>query len=330
MEKPVDPDDLRSVASRLLRHAKTRREVDRDGLTGLLNRVGLAEAFERISDADDGEGGTGSMAMLRIDALRGLAERRGPDAAEQALLEIAATFDAALEPGDTLARWERSTLVALLPGRGPARAEELLTGVLRNLEESSDLPDDVDAGPASPARGVSVPVRAGADLHGVIYEAEQRLYRVQEPFLEPDRPERRGVHELPRIFLVEDDRVTGTLIRHRLVRDGYEVRDFVNGEEAFAWAAEERFDLAVLDIKVPGMDGFEILERLRGIPRYRKVPIIVLTGMGSEADIIRGLELGADDYMLKPFSPTELLARVRRLLHARSAPAARAAVPGDR
>jgi DNA-binding response OmpR family regulator len=124
--------------------------------------------------------------------------------------------------------------------------------------------------------------------------------------------------ETRRILVVEDDNVTGTLIHHRLIRDGHEVFHFVNGEDAFEWASRESFDLAVLDVKVPGMDGFEILERLRRIPRLADVPVVMLTGMGGEADVVRGLDLGADDYMLKPFSPTELLARVRRLLHART------------
>jgi two-component system phosphate regulon response regulator PhoB len=117
-----------------------------------------------------------------------------------------------------------------------------------------------------------------------------------------------------RILVVEDDKVTATLLHHRLVRDGYEVKDFLNGEDALDWALQEPFDLAILDVKVPGMDGFELLERLRRIERLADVPIVMLTGMGRESDVIRGLELGANDYMLKPFSPTELLARVRRLL----------------
>ncbi len=125
-----------------------------------------------------------------------------------------------------------------------------------------------------------------------------------------------------RVLLVEDDRVTATLIRHRLVRDGLEVSEFVNGEDALRWAEESSFDLAILDVKVPGMDGFELLARLRNIPSLAGVPIIMLTGLGGEADIVRGLELGANDYILKPFSPTELLARVRRLVHAPASGAA--------
>jgi DNA-binding response OmpR family regulator len=119
-----------------------------------------------------------------------------------------------------------------------------------------------------------------------------------------------------RVLLVEDDRVTATLIRHRLVRDGLEVSEFGNGEDALRWAEGSSFDLAILDVKVPGMDGFELLARLRNIPSLAGVPIIMLTGLGGEADIVRGLELGANDYILKPFSPTELLARVRRLVQA--------------
>ena len=117
-----------------------------------------------------------------------------------------------------------------------------------------------------------------------------------------------------RVLLVEDDRVTATLIRHRLTRDGLEVVDFGNGDDAFRWAEVSSFDLAILDVKVPGMDGFELLGRLRKTPRLAGVPVIMLTGLGGEADIVRGLELGANDYMVKPFSPAELLARVRRFV----------------
>jgi DNA-binding response OmpR family regulator len=117
-----------------------------------------------------------------------------------------------------------------------------------------------------------------------------------------------------RVLLVEDDRVTSTLISHRLERDGLEVVAFANGEDAFRWAEASTFDLAILDVKVPGMDGFEVLARLRKIPALAGVPVVMLTGLGGEDDVVRGLELGANDYMVKPFSPTELLARVRRLV----------------
>ena len=117
-----------------------------------------------------------------------------------------------------------------------------------------------------------------------------------------------------RIVVVEDDEVTAALIRHRLSREGFEVTLYADGSEALAGLSGSDFELVILDAKVPGVDGFELLERLRERTDLEGVPIMMLTGMGSEADVVRGLGLGADDYMLKPFSPTELVARVRRQL----------------
>jgi DNA-binding response OmpR family regulator len=118
-----------------------------------------------------------------------------------------------------------------------------------------------------------------------------------------------------KILLVEDDRVTASLIQHRLKKEGYEVVHCADGIDGFeTLKAETELDLAILDVKVPGMDGFELLQRFGELPHGRRIPVIMLTSMGQEADIVRGLELGAKDYVLKPFSPVELMARVRRAL----------------
>jgi len=117
-----------------------------------------------------------------------------------------------------------------------------------------------------------------------------------------------------RALIVEDDRVVQTLLEHRLTREGFEVKLFADGIDAFEWASAEAFDVAILDVKLPGMDGFELLEKLRKIPHAQDVPVLMLTNMASEPDAIRGLELGADDYIRKPFSPRELIARISRLV----------------
>ena len=117
-----------------------------------------------------------------------------------------------------------------------------------------------------------------------------------------------------KILFVEDDDIVVSVVGHRLVREGLEVVHFKDGAEAFQQASEVDASLVILDVKLPGMDGFELLKRLRSSPVISNVPIIMLTGMGSEKDIVRGMELGASDYILKPFSPSELLARIRRFL----------------
>jgi DNA-binding response OmpR family regulator len=108
------------------------------------------------------------------------------------------------------------------------------------------------------------------------------------------------------------------LIRHRLGQEGFEVVHCADGESALAAVGnngrEVGLSLIILDVLLPEMDGFELLSRMRKKRSLSEVPIIVLTVMGSEDDVVRGLAMGADDYVVKPFSPTELLARVHRLL----------------
>jgi DNA-binding response OmpR family regulator len=118
-----------------------------------------------------------------------------------------------------------------------------------------------------------------------------------------------------RILLAEDDELTAKLLVYRLKREpGFEVLHCVDGLEALATIEGEHINLAILDVNMPGIDGFDLLGKIRGMPRYVDLPIAILTALGSEIDVVRGLELGANDYITKPFSPTEVIARVRRLL----------------
>jgi DNA-binding response OmpR family regulator len=116
------------------------------------------------------------------------------------------------------------------------------------------------------------------------------------------------------VLLVEDDTMVASIVKHRLDREGFEVLHYTDGVQALAGVEGKRLVLAILDIKVPGMDGFELLQHLRRSSDAARVPIMMLTAMGAEQDVVRGFGLGADDYMVKPFSPAEVMARVHRLL----------------
>ncbi len=113
------------------------------------------------------------------------------------------------------------------------------------------------------------------------------------------------------ILLVDDDAELCSLLREFLQREGFTVTCEHEGNRGLAKAAEAGVDLVVLDVMLPGIDGFEILRRLRG---QSKVPVIMLTARGEDVDRIVGLELGADDYLPKPFNPRELAARIRAIL----------------
>ena len=119
------------------------------------------------------------------------------------------------------------------------------------------------------------------------------------------------------ILLVDDEDAVQKLLAYPLERDGFRVVQARDGEEALARFAEERFDLVVLDLMLPKLDGLEVCKRLRATS---SVPIIMLTARDDELDKVLGLELGADDYITKPFSIREFRSRVRALLRRASIP----------
>ena len=118
----------------------------------------------------------------------------------------------------------------------------------------------------------------------------------------------------PRILIVEDEEPLTLLLRYNLEAEGYEVETVARGDEADLRLKERMPDLVVLDWMLPGLSGIEICRRLRARPETRQLPIIMLTARGEESERVRGLATGADDYIVKPFSVPELLARVRALL----------------
>ena len=118
----------------------------------------------------------------------------------------------------------------------------------------------------------------------------------------------------PTLLLVEDDRALADLLMWHFDREGYEILRTADGDEALVLAEERVPDLVILDWMIEGVSGIEVCRRLRRRSATAHVPIIMLTARGEESDRIRGLETGADDYVIKPFSPRELLARVGAVL----------------
>src|SRR5690606_23762323 len=118
----------------------------------------------------------------------------------------------------------------------------------------------------------------------------------------------------PSILVVEDEAALVTLLRYNLEREGFQVLEATDGEEALLVARERRPDLILLDWMLPLLSGIEVCRQLRRLPETRTVPIIMLTARGEEGDKLRGLDSGADDYVTKPFSPSELIARVRAVM----------------
>ncbi|MBN8208035.1 response regulator transcription factor [Bacillus sp. NTK071] len=114
-----------------------------------------------------------------------------------------------------------------------------------------------------------------------------------------------------RILVVDDEERIRKLLRMYLERENYEIKEAENGEEALEIATEDDFDLILLDLMLPGMDGIEVCQQMR---EQKATPVIMLTAKGEEANRVQGFEVGADDYITKPFSPREVVLRVKALL----------------
>jgi len=120
------------------------------------------------------------------------------------------------------------------------------------------------------------------------------------------------------VLIVEDDKDILELITYNLEREAYEVTGVASGEDGVDAARSEKPDIILLDLMLPGIDGLDVCRRLKAEPETSHIPIIMVTAKGEEADIVAGLELGADDYVTKPFSPKVLIARIRAVQRRRS------------
>jgi DNA-binding response OmpR family regulator len=118
----------------------------------------------------------------------------------------------------------------------------------------------------------------------------------------------------PLVLVADDDEDILLLVTTRLKRDGFEIVQASNGDQALAVVRERRPALAVLDIGMPGLDGVEVLEQIRADDELRAMKVLLLTAKAQESDVRRGFDAGADAYVKKPFSPADLSARVRELL----------------
>jgi len=307
VEKPFDPEEVvADVAARLGRVEAPDRDAAEDSVTGLLSRAGLAEA---VPGGDTGY----AAAIIQLDGFLTLTERWGWSEGERLLGEMAACLGRTVGARAPLARLGGGEFAVLLPETSLEDPMDLATRILEEVRAAPATDSDGEPVRFTASIGL-VEVGPGTPLGDALDVARSRLFRARDAGGNRVLAEDVEDDATTRILVAEDDEISATILMHRLKKEGHEIVRFDNGRDAYEAAMERAPNLVILDVKMPGMDGFEVLERLRRSPAYLSVPIILLTSMGSEADVVRGFQLGADDYILKPFSPVELSARVWRLL----------------
>jgi len=306
--KPVDPTAIAAAASTILhREAQKRLDARADPLTHLLSRQALTDLWDRWSFPRPS-----SVGLVGIDNFRDLEERFNYEVADAVLASVGRLLRGSLPKGSVGARWEEARFLLLFPGLGLDRAREHARKTLESIRELEHRDVRGETFRVTASGGIAE-IGPGVHLETAVEEAAALLDDAEEAggnalgeSVEKETP--------TTVLIAEDDELSAALLKDRLEREGFRVLRFPDGAQALEGALSETVDLAVLDVKMPEMDGFELLERLRKVPRYFDLPIVMLTSMGREQDIARGFELGADDYMVKPFSPVEVLARIRRLL----------------
>lgn len=313
--KPYDLDELAAaVFSRLEKVSINTRERRTDALTGLANRAGLVEGFNRLTATAERNHEKLSLAIVDVDDFKSVNDTYGHKTGDKLLIKLSGFLRSTLRDTDLLGRWGGEEFVIIFPGVDRGGSKLALEKALGLFGEKSIESEDNRSFSVSLSGGV-VDVDLEQTLDETVADADHLLYRAKEAGQTRILIEEDDFTPPPKqIFVVEDDDIVAKTIKHRLSKEGWEVIHFPDGSSAFEAAPDFTPSLVLLDVKMPGMDGFELLEKLKELTHYKSIPIVMLTSMGSEDDIVRAFEAGAIDYIPKPFSPIELVARMRRLM----------------
>jgi len=328
LEKPIEPPALLAAVDASLRRAAAPRSAVTDPISGAANRAGFADAYERTVRSHPAGAPASALALIDWDGFAAVNLALGEEAGNLILRRASDTLGRLLRAEDTLARWREDEFAILFPRASPAEAVRVIGALQAALASAPPRTADGAEVPITFSAGIAA-VTAVTSLDEAIALADGALGRAKAagPSQVATADDARGAPVA--ILVAEADRVTATLVRHRLQRTGFEVVHRDNGVDALGTAESGNFELVVSDVRMPGLDGFEFLERLRSMPRYANTPVLMLVSLGRQEDVRRAFALGANDYMTKPFSPVELLARAQRLLRLRNAGPSRDPMTGS-
>ena len=320
MEQPLDADKIAEwVRSRLRRADVSARESRRDPLTGLLNRAAFREGFSNVLERCRAHEEPAALALLSIDDYPDIVEKYGPDAADAVLRKIASLLSASLRTTDLLGRWAKSEFVAAFPAEdqyGGTRAVEKVLETLRS--EPVDIPHAAGQ-TAALSVGVTIVAEEGS-VEEAMSEASRFLFQAKSAGgARVASSQSRVPRHTKRILVLLHDKLAGKVVTHLLEREGFNIVLVPDSGPALEEAGgTARHHAVVIDEMMPEPGGLAILERLRQMPRYDRVPILMLLSRSSEEGMVRALELGANDYLTRPFSPFTFMAHMHRLLARRT------------
>lgn len=313
-EKPFDPAVFKAaVASALQRGAEAERQARQDLLTGLPNRAAYHEAFGQFQSFASRMKQPLAIAAVDLDHFKSVNDTYGHLMGDEVLRRAARVIRTALRQSDMIARWGGEEFAVLFPNTPVEGAKQALEKALEALRlerfESGGHSFFI-----SFSAGVTV-VTERMSEEDAMSAADRLLYLAKKSGRARVVSSGESV-ELPKaiMLLAEDDDLTASLVKDRVEREGWSLHHCRDGRSAVEFMKHHPVSLMILDVQMPEMSGFEVLAWVRAMPHLKKIPIIMLTSLGMEKDVVRGMNGGANDYVLKPFSVQELLARIRRHL----------------
>lgn len=327
LNKPLDMDDL---LARLKRQMRKRKQLGNllfmDELTGAMNRKYLDEAFRKLCRDYQREASRFSLSVIDLDFFKQINDHYGHLTGDQVLQQFAAFLKENIRINDILIRLGGEEFVLIMPKTDELTAKKRMESLLEQFAL-------LDFSYANTIFHVtfSVGVTEGRaitqqECYKMLEIADNALYCAKKRGRRCVEIGRSGIQQNRNlrklnIAIIDDDAIIRTMLKQYLTKDlssiiTVNIRAFRSGEHFFKdpWHAERAPFLILLDGIMPGMDGLEVLEKIRSIPHTDLHSVIMLTGRKEENDIVRALQLGADDYLTKPFKIGELGARIRRLL----------------
>ena len=314
-EKPFDPATVATaVAAKLQRSAELTRGSSIDHLTGLPNRAAFTNAFARAAQLALRSHEPLTVGILDVDRFKSVNDIYGHATGDRVLRRLASVVSQSLRASDLIARWGGEEFAVFFPNTDLKEARMALNKALKAFRAEKFSARGGRTFQVSFSAGLAE-FKQGISIEQSIANADRFLYLAKAAGRDQVLSETDKISSFKKtVLLVEDDDLTASIIERYLKKDGFKIIHARESEGALEALSDKSISLITLDVKIPGMDGFELLQRFRKVPSLHQTPIIMLTSSAKQEDIVRGFQLGADDYILKPFSPRELLARVHRFL----------------
>jgi two-component system cell cycle response regulator len=317
IEKPQDPTPIVDwVGGRLRRAPRASKPSRRDSLTGLLNRAAFRESFEILQRESHEAGEPMALAAISVDASRSVLSGFEPAAREEMLQLFGSLLSSSLRTTDVPARWGVYDFLALFPGENQEGGRRAIAKIIERLDANPLRGPAGEAVRFTISAGVAL-VREGQPLDDVIEETDHYVYQastrggsqvITERATEPEAVSRR-------VLLFVHDSVTAGVLNKLLEKAGFQIDSHSSWTpQTGAAISEHRFHLAVIDETLPPDGGLAVLKALRADPRNARLPIMMLIAQNTEQSVADALDNGANDYIVRPFSPAIFVGRTHRLL----------------